>query len=116
MSRFARKVDDNHAAIRDGLRACGVRVHDTSRLGGGFPDLLCRYFGRIVLLEVKDPRQVPSKRRLTAAEAEFHAEWKDWVATVETLDEALGAVGAKRRERVACDDVACGHWRCGGGG
>ena len=67
MRRRAR-VDANHAAIVEALRASGWHVHDCSRLGGGFPDLLAAKHGRIELIEVKDGAKVPSKQLLTMAE------------------------------------------------
>lgn len=71
MSRFARKVDANHAEVVAALRAVGAWVHDTSRLGGGFPDLFVSHRGRLFLLEVKDGRKPPSARKLSPAEREF---------------------------------------------
>lgn len=73
MSRWARRTDANHAAIRDGLRLQGYDVRDFSACGHGVPDL-CVVGGRgrtYVLplwLEVKDGTQPASARRLTDAE------------------------------------------------
>lgn len=39
MTRRAAKVDTNHGAVRDGLRALGWAVEDFSHVGGGVPDL-----------------------------------------------------------------------------
>lgn len=83
MTRYRRRVDRNHAAIRDGLRKCGYRVFDCSRLGGGFPDLLV-WKRRVMLLEVKMPGE-----KLTPDEAEFHALFP--VSIVRTVDEAIEA-------------------------
>lgn len=40
MTRYAKKTDANHADIRDGLKALGWEVLDTSGIGQGVPDLL----------------------------------------------------------------------------
>ena len=64
-----------------------MSVADTSRLGGGFPDLVIGFRGITILAEVKDPSQPPCKRRLTEDEAKFHAGWKGQIATVESAAE-----------------------------
>lgn len=55
MSRYARRVDTTHAPIRDALLGCGWSVHDTSRLGDDFPDLVVGAAGRTILVECKTP-------------------------------------------------------------
>ncbi len=50
----AKKVDGNHGAIRDHLRAVGWSVFDTAPIGRGFPDLVCARRGFTALVEVKD--------------------------------------------------------------
>ena len=67
--RRAARVDANHAEITGTLRQCGWTVHDTSGVGGGFPDLVIAKGGRLVLVEIKDGAKKPSARRLTKAEA-----------------------------------------------
>lgn len=90
------KLDGNHLSIKHALESLpGVLVFDLAVRGDGCPDLLCAFRDRLRLLEIKDPAQPPSKRRLTPAEAEFHARWKPWVAVVETLDDALQALGLR---------------------
>lgn len=70
----ARRVDDNHAEIRETLRKVpGVKVWDTSAYGAGFPDLLVTNRHALFFCEVKDGRKVPSARRLTEAEEKFRA-------------------------------------------
>jgi hypothetical protein len=91
----AKRTDGNHAMIRDALKRCGFTVFDTHELGGGFPDLAVYHAHRAVLLEVKDPAQPPSKRRLTPAEKEFHARWNGVAFVVETVAEAIAAIGVR---------------------
>jgi len=96
--RRAAKVDANHAEIVRALKSAGCGVIDMSPMGKGVPDLLvhaptfpaCRM---PVFLEVKDGKKPPSKRKLTPAQEEFHANWKGWVYVVTSPDEALAAVG-----------------------
>lgn len=72
MRRAGRRVDRNHAEIRDALRKCGWLVYDASHVGDGFPDLVCIKAGRVVFTEVKDGEKVPSARQLTHDEKLFH--------------------------------------------
>ena len=53
---YSKKVDTNHAEIRDGLRQVGHKVVDTSKFGAGFPDLIVvsRDGTMVLLTEVKD--------------------------------------------------------------
>lgn len=90
--RRAARTDGNHAEVRDGLRAMGWSVFDTSALGAGFPDLVVGARGLNVLLELKDESQPPSRRRLTKAETKFFMSWRGQIDVVESLDEAIAAV------------------------
>jgi hypothetical protein len=40
-------------------------------------------------VEIKDGGKPPSERRLTPAQAEWHASWRGHVAVVRDIDEAL---------------------------
>lgn len=77
MTRRAARVDANHAEIVGCFRACGCDVLDLSRVGGGAMDLLVHHrpTGRLFLVENKDGKKPPSKRKLTKAQEEFHAIW-----------------------------------------
>lgn len=83
-----RRVDSQHAAIRDGLRALGLFVADTHTLGFGYPDLTVFAHGRVYLLEVKSPggQQTPDERR-------FAADCPAPVHIVYSLDDAVRAIG-----------------------
>ncbi len=68
--RRAARTDNNHAEIRDGLRDAGYPVHDTSGIGGGFPDLMVESKASdpiFVLMEVKT-----EKGKFTSAQKRFH--------------------------------------------
>lgn len=99
--RRAAKVDSNQPAIVAALREAGAQVQSLVRVGDGCPDLLVTYRRQCFLLEVKDPSQPPSKRRLTPLEASWHARFATpWLRVVETPDEALEAIGAVRPNAV----------------
>lgn len=94
--RRAAKVDANHAAIVAALRDAGCGVLDLSAVGKGCPDLLVHsptFPWEMHLLEIKDGAKSASRRKLTPAQVKFHAEWKGWIHTVTSVDEALNAVG-----------------------
>lgn len=97
MRRRAAKIDANQPAIVLALRAAGASVLCLHTLGGGCPDLACGFRGRNYLIEVKDGARPPSQRRLTADESRFFQEWRGEVVVVNSVDEALAAVGAIRK-------------------
>jgi hypothetical protein len=53
MSRWARRVDTTHVPIRNALVAAGASIWDTSRLGGGWPDMVAGWAGRNIFIEAK---------------------------------------------------------------
>jgi hypothetical protein len=88
--RYAKRTDRNHQEIRDGLRATYL-VCDLSDVGNGVPDIAVQPVvgGVAIFLEVKDPKQPPSKRGLTEAEKRWFTLVPDRTFVVHTLDEAL---------------------------
>lgn len=93
--RRAAKVDDNHGAVVQALRACGARVLSLAALGDGCPDLLVLHRGKLRLIEIKDGAKPPSKRKLTPDQIEFHRDWP--VSIVETVDQALALVALREQ-------------------
>ena len=90
--RRASKVDRNQAEIVAALRAFGATVQPLHSVGKGCPDLLCGFRGTNVLIEVKDGEVVPSARKLTPDQVEWHGGWKGQVVVVKDVAEALEAV------------------------
>lgn len=86
------RLDGNHRAVCDALRAAGMQVLSLAAVGGGCPDVLAGWRGVNVLLEIKDGTKPPSARELTAAEQDFHATWPGQVRTVLSPEEAVLAV------------------------
>lgn len=72
--RRAARVDRPHAEFVRLFRSLGAVVFDTSRVGGGFSDLVVIWRGEVMLVEVKDGAKAPSKRKLTKAQVDFHSE------------------------------------------
>jgi len=88
--RYAKKVDKNHGAIRDGLRGYGYEVLDLSAVGGGIPDLAVRVVnGRSLFLEVKDSSIKKAEQALTKDQETWWYYNHEITRVVQTLGEAL---------------------------
>lgn len=99
MSRFARNVDANQAAIVAAFRAAGCSVLHLHTVGAGCPDLLVGWGGVDAQVEVKDGAKSASRQALTPAEAEHHRAWRGRpVAIVRSVEEALELVAKLRGE------------------
>ena len=85
--RIAR-VDDNQKAIVRYLRDMGVSVAVTSATGKGFPDLVCGYKGKNILLELKDGKKPLSAQTLTPEQRIWHHDWKGQVSVINTAEAA----------------------------
>ena len=90
--RRAARIDGNHTAVVEALRAIGCTVQSLASVHGGVPDLLCGMRGVNVLLEVKDGSLPPSARVLTTMELDWQAAWGGQVQTVNSPEEAQRVV------------------------
>lgn len=98
---YRRRADGNHTHIADAFRVMGCEVTDTHAVGNGFPDMVIERSQQVRFVEVKDPAQVPSKRRLTQAEERFRAWLGDRYVVVETTMDAHAVVaGMILKERL----------------
>lgn len=93
-AKMPKRTDYNQPKIVEALRAVGATVQTLHAVGRGCPDLAVGYQGVNYLLEIKNPQQKPSDRRLTPDETEWHANWRGQKAIVETVDEALQVISA----------------------
>ena len=93
--RRAARVDDNQVEIVKALRDAGASVQPLHSVGQGCPDLLVGYKGVNLLMEVKDGKKVPSKRRLTNDQVMWHASWVGQACVVKNVEEALEQVTIK---------------------
>ena len=89
--RHAKRTDENHKQVVEGIRAAfpEATVFDSSGAGRGFPDLVVGVWGINFLFEIKDPSKVPSARKLTPAQLEFHDNWQGQAARVHSAAEAI---------------------------
>jgi len=91
--RHAKRVDANHASIRDALRLAGWVVHDLSGAGGGIPDLIVAIApGLPHFLEIKDGDKPLSAQKLTKAQEQWHSMCWQTTSKVRSLDEAVAAL------------------------
>lgn len=99
--RRAAKVDVNQAEIVAALRDVGATVTSLATVGNGCPDLVVGFRGRNYLLEVKPPGGVRggvSRQTLTEAERDWHRTWRGQRAIVTSVEQALYAIGAARKQ------------------
>lgn len=87
------RVDRNHGEIVEALRSAGCTVQSIAAVGRGCPDLLVGFRHQNFLFEIKDGSVRPSKRRLTGPEAEWHIWWSGQVSVIESVEQALEAIG-----------------------
>lgn len=92
MRRFRRaKRDGNHPEIVRALRAAGRSVVELHAVGGGVPDLLVGWGGKMLLMEVKDPE---GRDRIEPSQVAFSQRWHGTrVVVVRSVAEALAATG-----------------------
>lgn len=99
--RRAARTDMNQRDLVLALRQIGATVQSLASVGKGCPDLLVGVPnrghlspGRLnFLLEVKNPEQVPSHRRLNEHETEWHSTWRGQVSVVETFADVYELLG-----------------------
>jgi len=96
VTRLAARQDTTHGAIRDGLRALGMLVIDTSSAGYGLPDMIVGArngtSGLWIFVEAKGPRGHLTVRQRDIADAADKAGAPYVVARA--LDEALAGIEA----------------------
>lgn len=86
---YARKVDVNHSLIVKTLRDLGCSVFDTSRVAGGFPDLVIGKNNKTILVEIK----ANEKSKYTPAQEMFMMNWRgSAVARIDSIDSAIRLV------------------------
>lgn len=87
-SKYGR-VDNNQKQVVQDLRKLGYSVLILSNIGKGCPDLLIGKNGINKLVELKDEKKTPSKRKLTPDEAHFFQTWRGQVHCCKNVDEII---------------------------
>ena len=86
------KLDANHRAVVAELRKLGYSVQSLAGVGDGCPDLLVGSAAHNWLFELKNPEQVPSKRKLTPGERTWIANWEGQARVVETTEQIVTVI------------------------
>lgn len=93
----AKKVDLTHGEIKNALTKAGVVLHDTSMVGGGFPDFACSYRGYCALVEAKT-----GSRAINERQSKFHDNWQGAVIVARSGEEAVSKFfGAWKQDRLS---------------
>lgn len=100
----ARKIDKNQPGLVKQMRQVGMSVFVTSMVGNGFVDVVCGYRGMNFLIEIKDPAQPHSKRKLTPDEQIFHDNWKGSTHVVETIFDVMRILNEVNKTMVNVDN------------
>lgn len=96
MSKYARRTDANHADIVKAFRDLGCSVFDTSRVAGGFPDILVGKNGITVLVEIK----ADGKKKFTPAQDMFMLNWKgSAVSRIQDLEGVITLVNMLNKDK-----------------
>jgi len=83
---YAKRTDSNHAEIIKTLRQLGCSVFDSSRVAGGFPDLVVGINQVTCLVEIKSD----AKAKFTFAQEMFMMNWKG--SAVVRINDVDGAI------------------------
>lgn len=84
-----KKVDANQKVIVAAIRRMGATVLHLHTIGKGCPDIAVGFQKRNYFFEIKDGSNIPSKRKLTPDEVEFHAMWRGQVTVIESIEDAI---------------------------
>ena len=88
------KVDSNHGAIVNELRALGMSVQSLAKVANGAPDIAVGYAGVNLLVEIK-----VEGKKLNAEEIEWHATWLGQVATVTNSKQVVEVMETELKRR-----------------
>ena len=91
-----KRVDANQSELVKTIRKMGASFQHTSSIKGAL-DGIIGYRGVDQRIEIKDPNQPPSQRKLTPAEAQVFDEWKGRPPlVVETVDDVIAILKSIR--------------------
>lgn len=96
--RYAARKDAPQADIVKALQSVGAHVEVTNM--PGWPDLVILFRRQIFMVEVKNPEAHKGKRALRPGQEAFRGRWVAAGgnhARVETIEEALRAIGLEPR-------------------
>ena len=91
---YAKRVDSNQAEIVRAFKDMGCSVFDSSRMAGGFPDLVLGVNKITCLVEIKSS----AAARYTPAQEAFMLNWHgSTVARIDSVDAAIRLVNLLKK-------------------
>lgn len=88
----AARIDKNQPELVRTFRQLGCNVAHTHAVGNGFTDLVVDISGFNVLVEIKNGRKCPSKRKYTRKQNLFNLGWTGSRAKVESSEDVVALV------------------------
>lgn len=95
------KVDINQPEIVEALRSMGAFVLHTHQLKNAF-DILVGYKGKLFIMEIKDGKLPPSKKRLSNGELECKEGFESVEVPYHIVESVEEAVGVLKNSTPAC--------------
>jgi hypothetical protein len=83
------KVDNNQYEIIKIARKMGFSVAVTSMVKHGFTDAVFGLFGLNFLVEIKNGKLSPSRKKLTFMEENFHERWKGSIHIIYSPEDVI---------------------------
>lgn len=110
------RTDANHAQISAAFKYLGCTVQSLHTIGGGCPDLLVGISGINLVVEVKDGRKVPSRRKLTPYEETWFRTWRGQRCVIKDVEEVQALVKTVRdyAARIVGAGISLEHLNFGG--
>jgi len=87
MIRRAASVDVNQPAIVKAFRKMGCAVLPLHTLGQGVPDFLVSFRQANHLVEIKNPKASPKRRKPNEIQKRWHDNWQAPVHIVQSIDD-----------------------------
>lgn len=106
MSKYAVHLDENHDLIEQALRELQWGVKSMARVGSGWPDILAVKQGRVVFIEVKNPKRYGKQKQATAAQQEVHQWFRRYGVEVLTVTKVEDLQILDREARSKFEGVA----------
>ena len=94
VSRYARRRDGNHTALKQAFEKMGCSVCDMSNVGiPGWPDVVVGVMGRNHMIEFKNPATRYGRAGLNPNQQAFSRDWKGGkLFAVSSVDEVAALV------------------------
>ena len=86
---FKSRVDKNQKEIAQAFKSLGYSVAYIHTLKSGIGDIIVGKHEMNFIIEIKDGKAPPSKKKLTDKEKEFKGSWKGQHTIIESIEEVI---------------------------